>query len=258
MVPTSTEAVPKAPAAKAESGTNVAAVPDEKLPPGIQPRMLNTRRIELDYEVEAFDGAGLHKVEIWGTKDSGRRWAKIGNDDDDHGPAYVTVDADGLYGFRIVVVSANGVADDTPKPGDAPDVWIGVDTTKPMGRFTSIEPGSGAQNGAQVIRWNANDASLAQRPISLYYSAQPSGPWIPIGLDLPNSGEFVWRPDPNTPAAAYVRLEIRDLAGNGSTVDSPSAIPLTQARPRVKIRDVRPASSDPSATAPQAWQEFRR
>ena len=134
MVPTSTEAAPFA-----------VTGPDEKLPPGIQPRMLNTRRIELDYEVEAFDAAGSHKIEIWGTKDSGQTWAKVGSDDDDHGPAYVTVDADGLYGFRIVVVNANGVADDLPKPGDAPDVWIGVDTTKPMGRIVSMEPGSGAR-----------------------------------------------------------------------------------------------------------------
>ena len=119
MVPTSTEAVPMTPAAKAEAGVAGATVLDEKLPPGIQPRMLNTRRIELDYDVEAFDAAGSHKIEIWGTKDSGQTWAKMGNDDDDHGPAYVTVDADGLYGFRIVVVSATGVSEDPPKSGDA-------------------------------------------------------------------------------------------------------------------------------------------
>ena len=137
-------------------------------------------------------------------------------------------------------------------------MWIGVDTTKPLGRIVAVDPGSGAQTGAHVVRWEANDASLAQRPISLYSSAQASGPWIPIALDLPNNGEYVWHPDPGTPPAVYMRLEVRDLAGNVSAIDSATAIPLAPTRPRVKIRDARPAASDPSATAPQVWYEFRR
>jgi hypothetical protein len=259
MVPTSIDAIPGAQPTSSSAGGAI----EEKLPPGIQPRMFNTRRIELDYEIEASDATAPQRIDIWGTKDGGRTWSKVGDDDDNRGPAIVTVDQDGLYGFRIVVASQTGAAEDVPKPGDAPDVWIGVDTVKPVGQIISVDPGTGEQKNGIMIRFEASDSTLAARPISLYYSATASGPWNPVGMDLPNSGSFEWLPEPTIPASAFLRLEVRDLAGNVCVVDTPQPYSLQPSRPRIRIRDARPAgnepaANDPAAAVPPVWQEFRR
>ncbi len=264
-VPTSTDASAVAPANN-RAGT---APSEETLPPGVQPRMFNTRRIELDYDVESMSPGSIPTIEIWGTKDGGRAWTKYGTLQNEHGPAFVTVDADGLYGFRIVVASGASGAEEAPRSGDAPDIWINVDTEKPAGGIISAQADS-ATPGAVAIRWEATDAYLAARPISLYWSTTTTGPWAPIGLDLANTGTHAWQPNANTPGPVYLRLEVRDLAGNLLVMDTPSPVPLSSGRPKARIRDARPATAPaaapstsagqapPAAQAPPVWQEFRR
>ena len=250
------------------AATSATAPAAEILPPGAQPRMINARRIELDYDVDAADSPGIRKVEVWGTRDGGQSWTRFATDDDNRSPAVVNVDGDGVYGFRIVVESASGPSDGPPRPGDAPEVMIGVDTTKPVARLTSTELGSGAQSGTLSIRWEASDTMLGQRPISLFTSRQATGPWAPIGTDLENSGQFTWRPEAGAPERVYLRLEARDLAGNAEVIDTPAPVSLVPARPKGHIRGVRPGPTEaqpdiPSASAPAAgaapaWQGFVR
>ena len=229
------------------------ALPDaESLPPGLNPRMINTRRIELDYDVEADTPQDVRKVEVWGTKDGGNTWANYGTDDDNRSPAVVTVDDEGTYGFRIVVENRAGQRDNPPQPGDPPDIVIGVDTTKPVARFTSTTLGTGPQSGTLSIQWEARDKSLSPRPISLLYSSQPSGPWSAIALDLENTGHYDWHPSAGGPDRAFLRLEVRDPAGNVEVVDTPEPVPLAPQRPRGHIRSVRPLDGAPSRKAPRA------
>ncbi len=255
MVPTSTEPL-GAQSAALGGGGRAAAPLYENLPPGIRPRMINTRRIELDYELDAINPPAAPKIEIWGTKDGGTNWALFGTDEDGQGPAFVMVEDEGLYGFRIVVAGAGG-EEDRPKAGDRPDMWIGTDYTKPVARLAPLEVGPNAQPGSFLIRWEASDALLAERPVSLYLSTDPSGPWSAIGLDLQNTGQYTWTPAPGTPERGYLRLEVRDMAGNVTVVDSPEPLSFVPTRPRVRIRDVRPSMTEPSASMP-AWREFQR
>ncbi len=227
-------------------------------PTGVEPRMSTTRRIELAYDVESIDPAGVRRVEIWGTRDTGRTWTNFGTDDDQRSHAVITVDSDGLYGFRLVVESASGMRDEPPKSGDEPDAWIAVDTQRPAGRITGVELGSGAQAGTVVIRWEAEDALLAARPISLFFSPQPNGPWSPIGMDLEDSGEHVWRPDAQLPERVYVRLEVRDRAGNLQAIDTPQPTSLRALRPRGRIREVHSAKDEAAANPQPVWREYQR
>lgn len=266
-LPASTEAGVANPGTPPTNGAATSPA-DESLPPGVQPRMFNTRRIELDYDVESMSPGSVPTIEIWGTRDSGRTWAKYGSHDNEHGPASVTVDGDGLYGFRILVSNTGATTEDAPRSGDTPDIWINVDTQKPAGRIVSAAADASAP-GTLVIRWEAGDSFLAAQPISLYWSTTATGPWAPIGLDLANSGTHAWQPNANTPGPVFLRLEIRDRAGNLHVTDTPSPVPLSPARPKVRIRDARPAAAPaaqspavpataPAAQAQPVWQEFRR
>ena len=52
------------------------------------------------------------------------------------------------------------------------------------------------------------------------------GPWIPIASELPNSGQYAWQLKANLPQRAYLRLEVRDAAGNLGTYETPDPAAL--------------------------------
>jgi hypothetical protein len=236
------EAVPAGPPAGYAQRPTAAKVDRPAEDTSDHPRMVKSARFELEYDVEEVGRAGVAKVEVWGTKNNGRTWESYGIDADNHSPITVKVDGEGLYGFRIVIESGAGLRGDVPRPGDTPDVWVGVDTTKPMVRITGTEIGIGLQAGDIVIRWDAHDNKLlADRPISISYSTKPGGPWATIATGLENSGRFVWRLDTNAPDRVYLRIAVRDEAGNVEQYDTPDPVGLDPVRPKGRIRSVRPA-----------------
>jgi hypothetical protein len=97
---------------------------------------------------------------------------------------------------------------------------IEVDTTKPDAILYKPEVAAGQQN-ALLLAWKATDKNLADKPISLFWSERADGKWEPIAQDLPNSGSYVWQLPPKMPGEVYLRLLVRDSAGNVSTADTP-------------------------------------
>jgi hypothetical protein len=121
---------------------------------------------------------------------------------------------EGIYGFRVVIVGKNGLASQTPRPGDLADLWVGVDTKKPKVEITSAAYGTDAYAGQLDIRWTATDDYFGPRPITLAFSEQRDGPWTTIASGLGNGGQYHWRVDASTPAKFFLRVEARDEAGN--------------------------------------------
>jgi hypothetical protein len=191
-----------------------APAPTSDLPPGERPRMTTSKRFNLDYSVDAAGPAGVEKIELWVTRNGGRDWDMDRVDEDRESPLLVEVENEGIYGFRVVIVGKNGLASQMPRSGDLADLWVGVDATKPTVEITSAAYGSEAHAGQLEIRWNASDDHLGSRPVTLSFSAKPDGPWTTIAASLPNSGQYYWRVDSRVPAEFYLRLEVRDEAGN--------------------------------------------
>jgi hypothetical protein len=216
------------------------AFPGELLPPGVHPHRVNSLRFELMYEVEAVGTSGVARVELWATRDGGRHWESFGEDDDCQSPMLVEVDGEGTYGFRVVIESGAGRRGLLPKSGDLPDVWVGVDLTRPRARLLSAEQGAGTDAGELIIDWEADDEQLASRPIALAFSEAPDGPWTNIASGLENTGRYAWRLDRRVPERIYLRLEVRDEAGNVTMFEPPRAVSIDRARPQGHIRGVRP------------------
>jgi hypothetical protein len=210
------------------------------LPPGERPRMTRSKRFQLDYEVDAVAANGVRDVELWGTSDDGRSWTIWQNDADRQSPLDIEVQNDGVYGFRIVIVGNNGLAGTAPRNGDLADLWVGVDTTPPQIDLTAATYGQGEFAGQLEIRWTAQDRWLGDRPVTLLFSAQPGGPWTTIAAGLPNSGLYYWPIDPRIPEQVYLRLEIRDEAGNVAFEQFRDPISISGLTPKARIRAVRP------------------
>jgi len=125
------------------------------------------------------------------------------------------------------------------RSGDVADLWVGVDTKRPTAQLISARYGTGEQAGKLLIRWQANDAALEARPVTLLFSQSDSGPWQVIASALPNQGQYAWPSDPSLPESAYLRLEVRDQAGNVAT-DQSEEVQLDGLAPRATIRGIAP------------------
>jgi len=224
----------------ASEGPLLGGEPVETPRAGARPRMVNSRMFELEYDVDAVGPSGIGRVELWGTRDGGRSWRSFGIDADRTSPLLVSVEEEGVYGFRVAVSNGAGMGGKCPVAGDLPDLWVAVDLTKPVAQIVSARQGVDAESGQIVISWQADDKMLAARPISLWFRQDRADPWLPIAGGLENTGRYVWPIDHRTPSSVYLRLEVRDEAGNLGVHETAEPVAIDQSRPTVRIREVRP------------------
>lgn len=199
-----------------------------------------SQAFSLDYSVEAMGGSTLSKVELWGTEDGGLTWEEWGADPDRQSPFDVQVGNDGLFGFRMVIVSTSGLVSNRPKNGDTADVWINVDTALPKVQIKRAVYGEGPEEGLLVIDYDCTDGHLVDRPISLAYSEGIDGPWSKIASGLSNSGTYLWKADPNLPRQIFLRVEAVDKSGNIGMHRLDVPIDTNGLIPRGRIQGIRP------------------
>ena len=206
----------------------------------IKPIFSRAKSFSLEYTVENDPDSPVASVELWGTTDEGLTWQVWGEDPDRASPFDIQVETEGLFGFRMIIVGANGLASNRPRNGDNADAWIHVDTELPQARITSALYGKGKESGSLVIEYRAADEYLPERPIVLSYSETPEGPWIIVASGVRNQGRYVWPADPSLPPTIYLKLEAYDLAGNVAVHRLESPIEVQGLAPRGRIQGLLP------------------
>ena len=190
--------------------------------------------------------------EVWFTNDGGQSWHHHGNDDDRVSPYLARVTDDGMYGFRLLVQSREGLTVRPPMPGDPADIWIRVDKTPPRVAIKSAVYGRGNDQGKLTITWEAKDEDLFPNPISLLFSDAPNGPWRQIANELPNTGRYDWLVDNyRVPDGIYLQIRARDRAGNIATQTLSDPIEAEGLAPKAHIRGFRPASHQVESDSPE-------
>jgi len=217
-------------------------------------RFSDSERFSLEYELEAVGSQGVEAIELYGSLDHGSTWSLWGQDPDRSSPFDIETKGEGVFGFRIVVVGGNGLASPRPLAGESPDIFVVVDRTRPSIRITGARYGEGDRTGGLVIRYECNDTNLPRRPVGLAFSGSPDGPWTTIAAGLENTGEYVWRADPNLPRQLYLRIDGTDQAGNVGTYILDQPIDIQGLAPRARIRGFQPLSENPPANAGQTAQ----
>jgi len=217
-------------------------------------RFSDSERFSLEYELEAVGSQGVEAIELYGSLDHGSTWSLWGQDPDRSSPFDIETKGEGVFGFRIVVVGGNGLASPRPLAGESPDIFVVVDRTRPSIRITGARYGEGDRTGGLVIRYECNDTNLPRRPVGLAFSGSPDGPWTTIAAGLENTGEYVWRADPNLPRQLYLRIDGTDQAGNVGTYILDQPIDTQGLAPRARIRGFQPLSENPPANAGQTAQ----
>lgn len=220
-------------------------------------RWVNSLTFDVDYDLQTVGPWGVSKVEIFATRDGGASWVSFGADPDNRSPMRVAVPAAGLYGFRLVVNGANGAPAPTPNAGDQPELVIGVDMTEPTAELQPAELGQGNLADHLIIRWSATDENLDARPVGLFFATSPEGPWSTVATDIDNNGQYAWRLLQQVPDRLFLRLEVRDKAGNVAIRQSPAPVALNLPQPTGKLRSVRPVQAEPQRFRTASGQEIR-
>ena len=229
----------------ASDGSSVLAQPNGA-PPNNYSQLLesaistNSKKFRLNYSVDAGDPSAIKEVVLWATRDGGQTWGRIGVDNNNESPFPVEVDEPGLYGFRIVVVLNDGLRSRAPSRGDTADILVHVDLDAPQARITSVPYGKNDNVGKLIINWHAADERLALRPIALAYGTRRDGPWTTIENGLRNTGSYAWDIDATIPDRLYLQLQVRDEAGNITTILTDRAIDVSGLIPRGRIHGIDP------------------
>jgi hypothetical protein len=208
-------------------------------------KLINQCQVRLDYRLEQVGPSGVGKVEIWITKDQSQSWQKLGEDLERKSPVMIELPGEGLYGINIVVSNGRGFGGNPPNPGDAPDTWVEVDTTRPVVEIKDIRPGGPDDAGTLHINWNATDRNLGSEPVDLYFAGSRTGAWSVMAKGLRNDGHYRWVPPANIGSQVYVRLVARDLAGNATVLETTQAFAIDDmSRPRGRLIGIAPATPE--------------
>ncbi len=238
-----------------EPATTPTAASNIGPPPGVQLRWMNTRAFELVYDTRLMGGAANVPVELWGTRDGGKSWQSFGKDPKGQSPMLVNVPDEGIYGFRMVIQNGPGMAGRPPLSGEVPNLWVGIDLTRPMGRITQARQGAGPDGDKLIITWEASDdRELGAKPISFSYSERLGGPWTAMVGGLENTGRYAWQLTGNLPQRMYLRLEIHDAAGNMGIYETPVPVTLDLSSPAAQLRDLRPLGRLDSQPVEQTYR----
>lgn len=203
-------------------------------------QIIGSKRFRLNYGIDSIDPSGVARVDLWTTTNEGRTWQIWGNDPDNQSPFPVEVKDEGKYGFRVVIHSNDGLTGQGPSSGDAPDMWVLVDTSSPLAKITSVPYGRGEEAGRLVINYSVADPFLTLRPITIGYASNPEGPWNLIGDGIRNEGRFVWKPTRDVPDRIFLRIDAIDRAGNVGTHVLSQSIDVSGLIPRGTIHGVTP------------------
>src|SRR5262249_37063038 len=142
---------------------------------------------------------------------------------------------DGMYGFYLVAKSGAGLSLSEPTSSSAPQMRVKLDTKPPEAELMKPEEDK-KQRDSLLMTWKASDENLATNPITLQWAEHPTGPWEFIGAEkMPNTGSYSWQVPGNIPPKVYLRLTVRDMAGNVAVAETrdPQLVDLSKPRPKI-------------------------
>jgi hypothetical protein len=153
------------------------------------------------------------------------------------------LEKEGEYGFILIPESKAGKAMPLPKAKDPAQIRVVVDMTPPKVIIKETKVRKVGDDGVAVdITWSAEDLNMAGSPISIKYSKDAKGPWLPVTSNLDNTGHYTWNVSTSEqPHSFYLKIEAVDRAGNVGDDVTREPVELDLVVPQVEIQSVTPA-----------------
>lgn len=226
------------------------AVPRKPLP---TLQYVNSPEVVLEYELSKVGPSGVGSVDIYLTQDDGQNWDHVATDLEVVGKTtggrhqgIVELPGDGIYGFTLVVKSQAQLKQDMasaerrpkgPRGGDVPEIRVEVDTVPPTAEMFPPKRDT-AKSNALMLVWTASDKNLGGNPVTLEWAERREGPWFPIAANIPNAGKHSWQLPDRLPVQIYMRLRVKDLAGNEGVAVTPDPQLVDLSEPEGRLVNV--------------------
>ncbi len=201
-------------------------------------RRVNSLSFRIGYEVEGVGPSGVGGVDLYITENDGRKWFHYGEDPDRRSPFDVAVPREGTYGFAIRVRNGVGLSETPPQPGDRPEMQVTVDRTPPKAQLLSLDQFAEGLGTTVRVQWSIDDQQLASRPVALSQSTTPNGPWEQVLGWSENTGGHEWQIISLGYESLYIKLDVRDEAGNVASVISTRPLTIDTSRPTARLLQV--------------------
>jgi hypothetical protein len=224
---------------------------------------VNKKQVKLEFDVSRIGPSGLGGVEVYLTADEGLTWNPAPVDGTPllpvnldgraqgplHGSVAVNLPNERIrYGLCLVVKSRAGLGKPPPQKGEPPQVRLELDQTPPYAALFRPQPDTNRTN-TLILSWMAWDRNLTANPVTLEWAERRDGTWQsvstePLTNNLPTSaptgekpegptGTFAWQLPDRIPSRVYLRLKVRDLAGNESVAQTPEPVLIDLTVPEV-------------------------
>lgn len=173
-----------------------------------------TNQVQVAFR-SAGDGAAVASVDLWFTRDQGGHWDRWNGPTGKTSPITFVAEADGLYGFFLVLHNAAGASSAPPEPGTKPQQSIRIDRTAPIVQVMEFRSDEHFEINREIhLRWVAKDDDLPDRPVSLHYRTEQTKAYRLIMDHLAAASSYRW----TVPSEAVGRIEVKisatDRAGN--------------------------------------------
>lgn len=217
---------------------------------------VNSPEVVLEYELSKVGPSGVGSVDIYLTQDDGQAWehvatdpAVVGKTTGGRHKGIVELPGDGVYGFTLVVKSQaqlkqEGQQDKKargPRTGEVPEIRVEVDSIPPTAELFPPRRDPNKANSLLLV-WSANDKNLGTNPVTLEWAERRDGPWFPIGSNLAYTagapGKHSWQLPDRLPVQVYLRLRVRDLAGNEGIAITPDPQLVDLSEPEGRLVNV--------------------
>ncbi|WP_146501720.1 hypothetical protein [Rubinisphaera italica] len=202
---------------------------------GVRSRHVNGHQFHIDYQVAGVGPSGVGAVELFITQDNGQQWWRYGVDADLKSPMEVSVPKDGRYGFHFRIHSGVGNAEPPPQPRQKPQIDVFVDSHPPQLQLLKSYQGHGPHINQLTVQWRLHDDFPAEKPVSLYYSANVNGPWQQVDGGIQNTGTFSFELPDHAPTRMYLRMVAFDAAGNTTEQISREPLLIDLSRPTARV-----------------------
>jgi hypothetical protein len=138
-----------------------------------------------------------------------------------------------VRGYYIVVKSRAGLGKRPPESGTPPQIRLELDMTPPVVEVYRPQPDP-ARRDTLVLTWRAKDKNLPTNSVTLEWAERKEGQWNLIGTqDMANTGQFSWQVPANVPPSVYLKLSVRDSAGNRAVAQTPEPVVVDLSEPEV-------------------------
>lgn len=221
--------------------------------PGKPVQVVNRRQVRLEYEVTKTGSSGVGAVEVYATLDDGLNWSLVATEPVTIPPSeaagvgaqrfgvMLPLTQEGVvHGFTLVVKSKAGLGRPAPQRGETPQIRVELDATHPDASLLNVVADPNRRE-ALVINYKASDRNLAQQPIQLEWAERRDGPWNPVTEgEIPNTGKYLWLVPPQVPPSVFMRLTVKDKAGNVAIAQTPEPILVDLHVPEFNVLGIQP------------------